>query len=413
MAGERAEADRLVDREVLGGERWRAAVLSILMAWALLLLAGGLAAGDAALREAMPGIWNRIVVLGAFAAMFVVEVRIFFRAGERRREETSPPLAGRCLVAAAECGVPTLVLWTLLASGRDPHVFLSAPPAALYYLLLVLAISRLEPWVTAAAGVSATLGLFAVVVRAFGFSEWAEFNRVVLLAVTAALATVVTRTLRRNVVGVIRARATFGQYVSRAVADKLLEQRGELPSETRHVCVMFLDIRNFTSFAEHRSPDEVVKFLNDVFSFMIDVVNEHHGLINKFLGDGFMAVFGAPESNGRDCENALGAARALIAELERRVADGRLPPTKIGIGLHAGPAVTGNVGSATRREYTVIGDVVNLASRIESMNKELGSTLLLSGEVVAALPSRPEPLTPRGPVKVKGREAPVELFQAA
>jgi adenylate cyclase len=234
-----------------------------------------------------------------------------------------------------------------------------------------------------------------------------------LVAIAGGIAAAIARTLRAYVHRVQSITTTFGQYVSPAVAQKLLEQRGELPSELRHVCVMFLDIRNFTTYAEHRGPDEVVRFLNEVFAFMIDVVNAHHGVINKFLGDGFMAVFGAPHSEGSDCENAIAASRALITELEKRVADGRLAATRIGIGLHAGPAVTGNVGSLTRREYTVIGDVVNLASRVESLNKEMGSMLLVTGEVVAALKTPPSPMTAKGAVKVKGREAPVEVFQLA
>ena len=99
----------------------------------------------------------------------------------------------------------------------------------------------------------------------------------------------------------------FGQHVSPEVVDKLLNQNVEIESEIKHVCVMFLDIRNFTSFSENKSPVEVVNFLNTLFEFMIQIVNQNNGIINKFLGDGFMAVFGAPLSNGIDCVNAVQA----------------------------------------------------------------------------------------------------------
>src|SRR5215475_14343319 len=123
---------------------------------------------------------------------------------------------------------------------------------------------------------------------------------------------------------------------------------------------MFLDIRNFTGFAEKRSPEEVVEYLESLFEFMIEIVNRHNGIINKFLGDGFMAVFGAPLSDGKDCENAVRSAKEILERVKEETDRGAILPTQVGIGLHAGKAVTGSIGSAVRKEYTVIGDVVNL-----------------------------------------------------
>ena len=141
---------------------------------------------------------------------------------------------------------------------------------------------------------------------------------------------------------------------------------------------LVLDIRNFTTFSEGRVAEEVVAYLNTLWTFMVRTVNEHHGIVNKFLGDGFLAVFGAPVSTGNDCANALAAARHILREIDELTEAGRLLPTRIGIALHAGEAVVGNVGSAERKEYTVIGDVVNVAFRIERLNKQLGSTFLVS-----------------------------------
>lgn len=242
----------------------------------------------------------------------------------------------------------------------------------------------------------------------------------VLLMLSGFLAGMVGHQLRRQITRLFRSQEerqrvvdVFGRHVSPAVVNKLLEQSAELASETRHVCVMFLDIRNFTTFSEHRTPVEVVSFLNQLFGFMIEEINRHGGIVNKFLGDGFMAVFGAPLSDGRDCRNAVDAAQAILAKLEAQIAAGKLPPTRVGIGLHAGEAVTGTVGSPERKEYTVIGDVVNLASRIESLNKELGAQLLVSSTVFEQLPPGSVQGTPRGPMKVKGREEPVHIIQLA
>lgn len=213
---------------------------------------------------------------------------------------------------------------------------------------------------------------------------------------------------RNNIVNI------FGQHVSPVVVDKLLERGAELPGEKKQVCVMFLDIRNFTSFAEKRHPEEVVEYLEALFEFMIEIVNKHHGIINKFLGDGFMAVFGAPLSDGRDCANAVRAAREILSRVKEEVAGSTILPTRVGIGIHAGEAVTGNIGSSARKEYTVIGDVVNTASRIEQLNKEFGSQLLIS-EVAweAAREDVPDGALPMGHVAVRGREEPITIYRVA
>ncbi len=209
-----------------------------------------------------------------------------------------------------------------------------------------------------------------------------------------------------------RIRRTFGEYVSPLVMEKLLTLKPDLASEHRSVCVMFLDIRNFSAFAERRTPEAaVVAYLESLFEFMIEIVNRHHGIINKFLGDGFMAVFGAPVSDGADCLNGVEAAREIILRVEREVAAANVLPTRVGIGLHAGEAVTGSIGSALRKEYAVIGDVVNVASRIEQLNKEFGSQLLISETVWQAVSYKFGDATPIGAVRVKGREAPVQLWQ--
>jgi len=154
------------------------------------------------------------------------------------------------------------------------------------------------------------------------------------------------------------------------------------------------------TLVEHRTPEEIVALQNEVFGTAVEVINRHHGVINQFLGDGFMATFGAPISTGNDCQNALAAARELIARVK----------VKVGIGLHAGDAVTGNVGSAERKQYSVTGNVVILASRIEQLNKEYDSQVLASHEVLERAGEQAAPL---GAVRVKGHEQPIEIFRVA
>jgi adenylate cyclase len=146
---------------------------------------------------------------------------------------------------------------------------------------------------------------------------------------------------------------------------------------------------------------------------MVESVNRHHGIVNKFLGDGFMAVFGAPLSDGRDSHNAVAASREIVARVAEENARGELPPTRIGIGLHAGQAVTGNVGSTRRKEYTIIDDTVNLASRIEQLNKEHGSQILVSETVYGALGDEAGEAVALGPISVRGLEEPVAVYRLA
>jgi adenylate cyclase len=228
-----------------------------------------------------------------------------------------------------------------------------------------------------------------------------------VLLLTGVVAGLVAVQLRRKIRRTFRAVqerervvSAFGQQVSPQIVDELLKQGPEIASRRSFVCVMFMDIRNFTVLVEHRSPEEIVALQNEVFGTAVEVVNRHHGVINQFLGDGFMATFGAPLSKGNDCANALAAARELISRTNVR----------IGIGLHAGDAVTGNVGSAERKQYSVTGNVVILASRIEQLNKEFNSQLLVSREVLEKTGERAASL---GEVRVKGREQPIEIFRVA
>lgn len=177
---------------------------------------------------------------------------------------------------------------------------------------------------------------------------------------------------------------------------------------------MFLDIRNFTAQSRARAPTEVVDFLNDNFAFMIEAVDRHHGIINKFLGDGFMAVFGAPLEDRDAVRHAVLAARDILVEIDRQGLERAEWPLRIGIGLHCGPAVTGTIGSPRRKEFTAIGDTVNLASRLEQMNKEFGTRLLVSDAVMTALGAdAPKDAALMQGVTIKGYSEPMRVWKLA
>jgi adenylate cyclase len=205
----------------------------------------------------------------------------------------------------------------------------------------------------------------------------------------------------------------FGQQISPQIADNILKNNKELSGARKKVCIMFLDIRKFTPYVEQHQPEEVVAYLNALFGFMIDIVQSHHGVINQFLGDGFMATFGAPVSTGNSSQHATEASQEIIAKITSEFNKGNIPKTRIGIGLHYDEAVTGNIGSSARKQYSITGKVVIMASRIEQLNKIYDTSLLISEEVFSQLNSTTQSaFIALGSSKIKGSEKPVSLYKS-
>ncbi|MBL8994649.1 MAG: adenylate/guanylate cyclase domain-containing protein [Spirochaetia bacterium] len=203
--------------------------------------------------------------------------------------------------------------------------------------------------------------------------------------------------------------------VDPAVRDHILSGEVKLGGETRDASILFTDIRNFTGLSEHRDPEEIVEWLNRFFTEVGQAVAAERGFINKFIGDAVMAVFGAPLAIPDHADRALRAALGIrrgIARLNEEFLQKNLPPLRIGIGIHTGRVLAGNIGSASRMEYTAIGDAVNLASRVEGLCRNLNVDLLLTGETASRLSPGFQLQTLPDSV-VKGKEKPVTLFTIA
>jgi adenylate cyclase len=199
-------------------------------------------------------------------------------------------------------------------------------------------------------------------------------------------------------------REAFGAYVDPDVAERVLEEGELIEGQEREVTVMILDVCDFTEFAQRSSARETVAFLNELFGIAVPCVTEHGGHANKFLGDGLLAVFGAPERLDDHADRAVAAAREIATQLVERLGD----ELRFGIGVNSGPVVVGSVGGGGRLEFAVIGDPVNVAARVEHLTRETGDIVLVT-EATRCLLSDDADLEPRGEFALKGVAEPVPI----
>ena len=181
--------------------------------------------------------------------------------------------------------------------------------------------------------------------------------------------------------------------------------------ELKQVSVLFCDIVGSTALTERLGAEAMHDLVNRFLEVSIAEIRRYDGTVPQFAGDGFMAIFGAPLPDPAAARHAVAAAREILAEIDRRGLANRPWPLKVGIGLHLGPAVTGNVGSPRRKEFTAIGDTVNLASRLEQLTKTYAARLIISEAVLAGLGSSAGTATPLGAVAVKGYAEPVPIWR--
>ena len=364
-----------------------------------------------------------LAIIGPFAAYEVLVIFILrYRAG-RGLDMPTPVRFGNAVI---ETSLPTAMLWWV-NDYVGPAIAFSTWLSMLYFFYIVASTLRLNFILPAFTGAVAAAGYLGVAYAVLPFGgaltdpvmlpAYHLLKAAVLLG-AGIIAGFVAMRLRAKFRAATEAAAArervinlFGQHVSPAVVERLLASPTELPGERREICVMFLDIRNFTAHARNRQPEEVVAFLNGAFAFMIESIDRHGGFINKFLGDGFMAIFGAPLDDAAAAQHAVAAAREVLAEIDRRGLADSPWPLRIGIGLHAGPAVTGNVGSPRRKEFTAIGDTVNLAARLEQLTKEHDARLIVSDAVMAALGGGAGSSAPLGAVTVRGYAEPVRIWR--
>jgi len=413
-------------REILRSEQQRMRALAAILATLLVATTLAVVFHTGIERRLFPGgieAWAPAAAIGPFILFeFVALGLIRWRIAHNR---DFPPFA-RFANALVETSLPGAVIYAL-GQRMEPTLVLGFWPPLLYFIFILLSTLRLDFWLSLWTGAVAAvqqIALAAWLVPLSGSAERPElhleyhFGRSVVLAIGGVVAGLVALRLRRQFERLMAAAAArdrvtnlFGQHVSPAVVDRLLAAGADPPSETRDVCVLFLDIRGFTAMTRARPAAETVALLNDFFAEMVAIVDRHNGIINKFLGDGFLALFGAPIADAAASAQAIAAGREMLEAVDRWNAARPQQALRVGIGIHSGEAVTGTVGSPQRKEYTVIGDTVNLAARLEQATKETGARLLVS-DALGPMAAKQGGVA-LGPIAIRGYEEKVRVWRLA
>jgi adenylate cyclase len=416
------EFEHMLMREVMRAELVRVRAV-IAVAIGIIITAGIVHILYPALVER---VWHGVDPNAVFRILFgliLFELWIHTAISNHLKLDRDVSVYRRYLGTLIETSVPTVILVLQIESMGPVRALGFAMPMA-YFIFIILSTLRLDFWLSTFTGFVAAIELYAVAMHykpAVNPDPAPELyyhvSRSLVLLTGGVLAGAVGVQLKRSFAASIRAATArdyvtnlFGQHVSPQVVERLMTEGASTHSDIRSVAVMFVDFRSFTASARVRSPQEVVERLDGAFAVLVEILDRHGGIVNKFLGDGFLALFGAPFDAADAAHRSVAAARDMLTAMARinEVSDWKL---RIGIGIHFGEVVAGNIGSPRRKEYTVIGDTVNFAARLESLNKEFGSQLLISAAVREALGEDGDDAVSLGEVPVRGYEHPMTVWQ--
>jgi adenylate cyclase len=370
-----------------------------------------------------------VFIFVGFMSLYELSIWNLFRIWLKKGVKM--PQFTKYLNATFEVTSISLLMYMISDKFDHPILVMLSPFATFYYFFIILSTLRLNFWISLYTGFVAgceylLLSLYlleepSVIADSFDLYMSVSFPYTVksgILILCGACAGFVSRQIQKSIQKSIEGNEIhnqlvtfFGQQVSPEIADLIIKEKGMLKSQHMKVSVLFLDIRNFTKYADKHTADEVVAYQNSFFRIIVDVVNRHGGIVNQFLGDGCMITFGAPIPLKNPAENAVEAGLEIIAEIKKAVFEDRIIPTSVGIGVHVGDAVIGNIGTETRQQFSITGNVVILAARIEQLNKVYGTNMLVSQDVINELPEHPALTELLGVVDVKGMEEGVELYK--
>ncbi len=374
------------------------------------------------------GAFNYLVVIGWIALFIVYEYGISRRIRKQIRSCVAISNTFKLLHSMVEISLVSLLIF-YMADIQKMEIFLDSPLKLVYYLFLILSVLHLEKSVSLFTAILAAAQFAFISFYTFHLAglendalirrpENSYYIECIVLIVSGIAASYVASEGKRKVTDSLQVQQAkneietmFGQQVSQEIVQALVNNK---ESFVKHeATVLAMDIRNFTKFAEQHSPLEIMDFQNRIFGPILDIIGEYGGVVNQIMGDGLMATFGTWVPNPNHAGMAFQAALKIREKVKELSKDGIIPFTRIGLGLHSGGVITGNIGNETRKQYSISGTAVIIAFRVEQLNKEFGSDLLITGEVSRRMEKTMTPLSHLGLKPIKGLEYEVDVYQAA
>ena len=351
---------------------------------------------ERSLAEYYGGFFTFSKIIG-FIILFISYQLANIRYLKKRMTPARPPsLRYKVIQTIVEITIPSFIMIFIMGDVKMLS-FIDTPVMLIYFLLITLSILHLDYRVNIFGGVLAAIQYAIVVYFAFHnigttsdtkavVPENSYYLRCVILLLSGGAAAFVSAELKKRIKTALEVQEAkdhvellFGQQVSKEVSRAIIEDKGA--TKRLEATIMFLDIRNFTGFADTHSAEEVIEYQNNCLGPIIDIINIHQGVVFQILGDGLMACFGSPVENTLHADMAFQASVNILKQIEKESKNNTIPSTRIGIGLHSGLVITGNIGNEQRKQFSISGSPVIIASRIEQLNKKYNSELLMSQEV--------------------------------
>lgn len=369
--------------------------------------------------------YTKFAVLGWLASFLFFEIFCFFGFKSYIKRNIDLPDYIKFINITIEALLPGILLFLLVTLEESP-IFLDSPLIFVYFILLSLAALNLQIIHTIILGAISTLSYFFVTLWAIHYHDSENLilhfppalyiARSLFMLLAFLGATLVAREFKKWLNFSMswetkhsEIERLFGQQVSGPIAQTLVDNDTLIKSG--EVSVMFLDIRGYSSYAEQKSPKQIIQFQNSFFNPIITIINEKKGIVNQILGDGLMATFGAPVSDQAHAQQAYDAALEIFKEVDLQIKAKNIPPTKLGIGIHSGKVVMGNIGNELRKQFSISGHTVNIAARIEQANVEFKSELLLSETTYKKI-KKSDQITSIGNIKMKNISKEIKIYRA-
>jgi adenylate cyclase len=407
-----------LDKELLFSERRRIVILIVLFAAAVCLRLINqffFRADEAGFHfGSFSTVWLFPTVIILFESFSLIHINARIKANRKRI-----PLPLQYANATMEISLPSAII-IYIALEYTSYNVLQSPAVLIYFIFIILSTLRLNFLLSVFCGLLASLSYAAFSIFLYHRFTTDDAAPAFVLLFSGIAAGLVAKQIRKGINNSLqeaekrhRVEGLFGQQISMEVAEKMLENDGRIESRRMNVSVMFIDIRDFTSFASGRSPEEVVKYQNAFFSIVINTVTKYDGIVNQILGDGCMVTFGAPLPTKNHSQKAVCSAIEILKQLQKAIKKGEITETRIGVGIHTGEAVTGNIGTSIRQQYSITGTVVIMASRIEQLNKEFHSQILVSEDVFRSIEQNNYDTQEYKNIPLKGFEKKVSIYKVA